>query len=192
MLTKDGEKECGGSIRACSDPASASEKLSWPFLYICLRPTEGIILSFYIYKKFNSLALKKSYLRIRQDDWYRWQGQCSGSVTFWYRSGSALRTCGSGSCSFRQWLSRCQQKIMFFSSFCLILFEGTFTSFFKDKKVKKSQNRRQGFCLMTEGSGSESGSVPLTYGSGRPKNLRILWIRSTGWQYRKFHTFGYR
>ncbi len=46
--------------------------------------------------------------------------------------------------------------------------EGTFTSFFKVKKVKKkSQNgRNQGlsyyFCLMIEGSGS--GSIPLTNG----------------------------
>jgi hypothetical protein len=34
--------------------------------------------------------------------------------------------------------------------FCLLLFEGTFTSFFKDKKVqKKSQNRRdQGFSYL--------------------------------------------
>jgi hypothetical protein len=41
--------------------------------------------------------------------------------------------CGTGFCKFRQWPSRCQQK--FFSKFfCLVLFEGTFTSFFKDKK----------------------------------------------------------
>jgi hypothetical protein len=66
-------------------------------------------------------------------------------------------------------------KILFFlmKFFCLLLFEGTFTSFFKDKKnQQKSQNsRNQGFsyyfCLMIEGSGS----IPLTsgYGSGRPK-----------------------
>ncbi len=43
---------------------------------------------------------------------------------------------------------------------CLLLFEDTFTSFFKDKKIiKKSQNSRiQGFsyhfCLVIEGSGS--------------------------------------
>jgi hypothetical protein len=59
--------------------------------------------------------------------------------------------------------------------FCFLLFEVTFTSFFKEKKIqKKSQNsRNQGFsnyfCLMTERSGS--GSKPLTNGSGsgRPK-----------------------
>jgi hypothetical protein len=44
--------------------------------------------------------------------------------------------------------------------FCLLLFEATFTSLFKDKKViKKLQNsRNQGFsyyfCLMIEGSGT--------------------------------------
>jgi hypothetical protein len=37
----------------------------------------------------------------------------------------------------------------FFSSkkkfFCLLLFEGKFTSFFKDKKSKRSHSRNQGF-----------------------------------------------
>ncbi len=53
--------------------------------------------------------------------------------------------------------------------------KGIFTSFFKKKVIKKSQNRRnQGFsyyfCLMMEGSGS----IPLAKGSGseRPKKLR--------------------
>jgi hypothetical protein len=72
--------------------------------------------------------------------------------------------------------------------FCLLLFEGTYTSFKKDKKVqKKSQNSmNQGFsydlCLMTEGSGPGSGSLLLTSGSGsgRPKNMWIRWIRNTG------------
>jgi hypothetical protein len=41
----------------------------------------------------------------------------------------------SASCSFRQWPTRCQQKIIFFPKcFCLLLFEGTVTSFFTDKK----------------------------------------------------------
>ncbi len=67
--------------------------------------------------------------------------------------------------------------------FLLITFEGTFTSFFKDKNSKRShktvgikvflifllEDRR-----MIEGSGSRS--IPLTNGSGsgRPKNM---WIR---------------
>jgi hypothetical protein len=44
------------------------------------------------------------------------------------------------------------------------------------KAIKKSQNSRNQrlsyyFCLMMEGFGS--GSLPLTNGSGRPKNLQI-------------------
>jgi hypothetical protein len=58
----------------------------------------------------------------------------------------------------------------------------------KIKSQKESQNsRNQGFsyysCMMIEGSrsGAESGSTPLTNGSGarsgRPKNMWIRWIR---------------
>jgi hypothetical protein len=71
--------------------------------------------------------------------------------------------------------SKRKQKTNFYKMFfCLLLFEGTFKSFFKDKKV--GINRNQGFsyyfCLTIEGSGS----IPLTNGSGsgRPKNK---WIR---------------
>ncbi len=58
--------------------------------------------------------------------------------------------------------------------FCILLFEGIFTSFFKDKKSKRSQNIFCYFCLMIEGSGS----IPLTNLSGSrcPKNI---WIRNT-------------
>ncbi len=46
---------------------------------------------------------------------------------------------GSGSCYFCHWPSRFQQKTNFLTQFfCLLFFEGTFTSFFKDKKSKKS------------------------------------------------------
>jgi hypothetical protein len=70
------------------------------------------------------------------------------------------------------------------SVFAYFIFKLTFTSFFKDKVIKKSQNsRNQGFsyyfCLVIEGAGS----VPRTNGSGsgRPKNIRIrLRIRNTG------------
>jgi hypothetical protein len=47
---------------------------------------------------------------------------------------------------------------------CLLLFEGTLTSFFKDKKSQKEpqNSRNQGFsyyfCMMREGSGS----IPLS------------------------------
>ncbi len=73
----------------------------------------------------------------------------------------------------------------FFKFFCLLLFEGTFTSFFKDKKSKRSHKTLKTvrskvyfsyyFCLVIEGSGS----IPLTNrsGSGRPKNIRIRRIR---------------
>jgi hypothetical protein len=37
---------------------------------------------------------------------------------------------------FRQWLKRYQQNIVFFKVFWLLLFEGTFTSAFIDKKSK--------------------------------------------------------
>ncbi len=69
---------------------------------------------------------------------------------------------GSGSFYFHHWPSRCQQKIIFFVKvFLRIIFEGTFTSFFKDKKSKRSRN--QGFsyyfCLMEEESWAGSGSI---------------------------------
>ncbi len=102
------------------------------------------------------------------------------SVCLWF-----YQCCGSGSCYFRQWLSRSQQQINFcFKFFCLLLFEVTFTSFFKDKKTWRSHKTAGiksrsscDFCLMVEGSGS----VTLTngFGSGRPKNIRIQ-IRNTG------------
>jgi hypothetical protein len=63
--------------------------------------------------------------------------------------------------------------------FCILLFEGTFTSFFKGKKSKRSHKTLEikvflyYICLMIEGSGS--GSIPLTNGSdpdpGGPKHV---------------------
>jgi hypothetical protein len=115
--------------------------------------------------------------------WIRIRIWIRGSIPLTNGSGSG---CGSGSFYFHHWPPRSQQKTNFFYKFfCILLFEGTFTSFFKDKKSKKnSQNsKNQGFsynfCLMIEGSGS--GSIPLTNGSGfgsrRPKNMWIRWIR---------------
>jgi hypothetical protein len=59
--------------------------------------------------------------------------------------------------------------------FCLLLFEGTFTSFVNDKKSQNSKNLGFSyyFCFMMEGSGY----VPLTNRSGRPKNLRTELIK---------------
>ncbi len=66
-------------------------------------------------------------------------------MTFWWgsESGSAdpclwLIYLRSGSCYFRHWPSRCQQKTSLEKKiFCVLLFGGTFTSFFKDKKSKR-------------------------------------------------------
>ncbi len=104
----------------------------------------------------------------------------------WIRiRGSMPLTNGSGSCYFHHWPSRCQQKLIFLHNFfCLLLFEGTFTSFFEDKKSKRHHNSRNQsfsyyFCMIIEGSWS--GSKPLTSGSEsgswRPKNIWIRWIR---------------
>ncbi len=112
--------------------------------------------------------------------------QCCGSMTFlvwiriWIRGSLALIN-GSG---FGVRI-RMRIRMLFVIDlqdanimlFCLLLFEGTFTSF---SKIKKSQSsRNQGFscnfCLVIEGSGSGTGSIPLTNGSGsgsrRPKNM---------------------
>jgi hypothetical protein len=60
-----------------------------------------------------------------------------GSMSLTSRSGSE---CGSGSCYFHHKPSRRHQKIIIFLKkfFCILLFEGTFTSFFKDKRSKRS------------------------------------------------------
>jgi hypothetical protein len=67
--------------------------------------------------------------------------------------------------------------------FCLLLFEGTFTSFFKDKKIershKNSKNQGRSYYFLDNRRVIEgSGYTPLTNGSGsgRPKNM---WIRNT-------------
>jgi hypothetical protein len=68
------------------------------------------------------------------------------------RSGS-----GSESCSFRQWFSRCQQKIIF-NSFLLLFTVCTFASVFKDEKSLRSHKLFEikiflnFFCFLLEGS----------------------------------------
>ncbi len=96
-------------------------------------------------------------------------------IRFWIHGSMPLTNeSESGSCYFRHWSSRCQQKLIFFNFSWLLLFECTFTSFFKVKKSKSHKStRNQGFSyyfsLMIEGSGY--GTTPLTNGSGytRPK-----------------------
>ncbi len=95
--------------------------------------------------------------------------QCCGSMTF---------LCGSGSADTCLWLmdtdpavfiidlQDANKKQVLLKFFCILLFEGTFTSFLKDKKSKKRHKTVEikvfsyYFCLMIEGSG---------YGSRRPK-----------------------
>ncbi len=116
-------------------------------------------------------------------------------------------TCGSGSCYFRHWPSRCQQKTNFqHNFFCLlpVLFEGTCTSFFQDKSQKESQNRRnQGFLTIfawwskdpdpnlwlvdpdpggpkTCGSGSAAVVGSLTWEEGREQGGVLKWSMSRG------------
>ncbi len=94
------------------------------------------------------------------------QLQCCGSVTFWYRSGSAdlcLWTVDPNPAIFVLDVQDANKL------FCFLLFEGTFTSLSMINVIKKSppNSRNQGFsyffCLIIEGS--RPGSVPLTNGS---------------------------
>jgi hypothetical protein len=109
-------------------------------------------------------------------------------MTFWSGSGSAdpcfwLKDTDSDPAIFVIDLQDAKKKNFLKQFFCILLFEGIFTSFFKDKKFKKvTKQEDQGFsynfCLMIEGSGSGagSGSIPLAngYRFGSPKNM---WIR---------------
>ncbi len=69
-----------------------------------------------------------------------WCGSGSGSSDpcLWLMDPDSDPVPGSGSCYFRHWASRCQQKTNFKKVFLLVTFEGTFTSFFKDKKSRRS------------------------------------------------------
>ncbi len=69
------------------------------------------------------------------DPWHLVWIRISGSMPVTNRSG-----CGSGSCFFRHWPSRCKKKFFWFFS---LLFQGTLTSFFKGKKSKQKEVTRQ-------------------------------------------------
>jgi hypothetical protein len=59
--------------------------------------------------------------------------QCCGSVTFWCGFGSGL-----GTCYFRHWPSRRQQKTNLLKKFfCLLICEGTLHNFSKIKSQKE-------------------------------------------------------
>jgi hypothetical protein len=123
--------------------------------------------------------------------------QCSGSMTFWGGiriqiriRGSMPLTNGSGSGSIFVIDLQDASKILIFNTIfsAYYFLKVNLHHFSKIKSQKESQNsRNQGFsyyfCMMIEGSGSgagsEFGSIPLSSGSGsgRPKNMRIRWIR---------------
>ncbi len=90
--------------------------------------------------------------------------QCCGSMIFW---------CGSGSCYFRHWPSRCQKKVnKIFSAYYFL--KEHLHHFSKIKSQNESQNSRNNgfsyFFMMIEGSrsgsrvGSGSESIPLNSG----------------------------
>jgi hypothetical protein len=112
----------------------------------------------------------------------------------------ALKQCsGSGSSDPYLWLMD-PDSALFFSNlqddnkklfFSLSFYANPFLKIhlnpsWRQKVINKSQNNRnQGFssffCLLMEGSGSGSGSTQINYGCGygsrRPNNIQILWIR---------------
>ncbi len=105
--------------------------------------------------------------------------QCSGSMTFWCGSGSADPCLwlmepgpGSGSCYFRHWPLRCQQKTNLTQFFLLVTFWRYIYIIFQRWKVKKSRKivGFKVFLIIFAWSGSSSragsGSIPLNSGSG--------------------------
>ncbi len=72
---------------------------------------------------------------------------------------------------FRGWQDSNKTKFFVLKVFCLLLFEGTFTSVFKYKKSKRSQKIVEikfflFFCLLLEGSCDLVPEGATTYGSG--------------------------
>ncbi len=76
------------------------------------------------------------------------------------------------------------EKFVFPNSFRFLLFDATYTSFFKYKKSLRSHETVGNkafllFCLIMEGSGSEPRTTGSGSGSRRPENIRIR-VRNTG------------
>ncbi len=98
-------------------------------------------------KRFAALYCKEFRAVLRIHDIFVWiQIHIRGSMPLTNGSGSG---CGSGSCYFYHWPSRRQQKNIKKRFFCLLLFEGTFTSIFKDKKSKRSHKTVEIKVLLT-------------------------------------------
>ncbi len=94
--------------------------------------------------------------------------QCCGYMKFWTMRMRILL--------FSSVSVKTPTKNYLFFIFCLLLFEGTFNPFFKDKKLQNSRNQWfYYFCLMIEGSGSVSLTthywiqIPIKEGPGGPK-----------------------
>jgi hypothetical protein len=117
-----------------------------------------------------------------------WEGQCCGSMIDWYGSGSGsadpcLYLIDPDPAIFVIDLQDANKKLIKKSFPAYYFLKVYLHNFSKIKSHKESQkSRNQGFsyyfCMMIEGSGVGSGSIPLTNGSGsgRPKNV---WIRNT-------------
>ncbi len=105
--------------------------------------------------------------------------QCCGSMKFWYGSGSG--SAGPYGTSTLMDPDADPDPAIFVSDlqdvgekiFGLLLFKGTFTSFFKDKKSQRRWNQcfSYYFCLTIEGSGPGSGSLTNGSRSGAQKHI---------------------
>ncbi len=96
--------------------------------------------------------------------------------------GSMPLTNGSGSCYFPHWPSRANKKLFFSKFSCFFLFfEGIFTSFFKDKKSKRSHKTVGIKVLLTFIAWwykDPDPGGPKTYGSGTLICIPCEWIYS--------------
>ncbi len=85
-----------------------------------------------------SIKIVFGYLELRAVIIYSFFGQCSGSVTFRYRSGAPCFWLKDPDLAIFVIDLQGANKKLFFSTFSyLLLFEFTFTSFFKDKKSEE-------------------------------------------------------